>query len=162
MSNFSAPIICPTQVVQPEWIDYNGHLNMAFYHVMFDRGVDHVYDQLGIGESYTQSGQGSCFTMQVHVHYLNELALHDEVDIHWQLLDFDHKRLHFVEQMYHKEQGYVAAVAEQLALHIDMQSRRSAPFPDSALQNIKELHNAHANLPRPTQVGAALGIRKSG
>ena len=91
------PVVCPPETVIEDWIDYNGHLNMAFYNVLFDHGVDHVYDHIGIGEAYTRSGAGSCFTLEVHVHYLNELALGDEVEVHFRLLDFDHKRLHFFE-----------------------------------------------------------------
>ena len=52
-----APHTCPDQRVEAAWIDYNGHLNMAFYHVMFDRAVDHVYDTLGIGASYVPRSQ---------------------------------------------------------------------------------------------------------
>lgn len=155
-----APAVCPPQTVLEDWIDYNGHLNMAFYNVIFDRGVDHVYDHLGIGERYTRSGAGSCFTLEVHLHYLNELALGDEVEVHFHLLDYDQKRLHFFEQMYHREQGYLAATSEQLALHVDMTSRRSAPFPPQALARIEALHAAHASLSVPDQVGHRIGIRR--
>ena len=155
-----APAICPPQTVIEDWIDYNGHLNMAFYNVLFDRGVDHVYDHLGIGEAYTQSGAGSCFTLEVHVHYLNELALDDEVEVHFRLLDFDQKRLHFFEELYHRKEGYLAATSEQLAMHVDMQNRRSAPFPNAALSAIEALHAAHADLPQPSQVGHRIGIKR--
>ena len=159
-NTLGAPAVCPTQTVIEDWIDYNGHLNMTFYNVILDRGVDHVYDHLGIGEAYTQSGVGSCFTMEVHVHYLNELALGDEVEVHFQLLDFDHKRLHFFEQLYHRSEGYLAATSEQLAMHVDMASRRSAPFPEAALTRIEALHRAHSGLTVPDQVGHKIGITK--
>ncbi len=153
-----SPVICPKQTVEEDWIDYNGHLNMAFYHVIFDRAVDHVYDQLGIGEAYTRSGAGSCFTMEVHVHYLRELSLHDEVEVHFHLLAYDHKRLHFFEQLYHAHQGYLAATSEQLGMHVDMQSRRSAPFPRDVLERVQELAEQHQHLPLPPQVGHVMGI----
>ena len=154
------PAICPVQRVLPDWIDYNNHLNMAFYNVIFDKGVDHVYDFLGIGEAYAASGKGSCFTMEVHLHYMQELSLADEVEVHFQLLDFDHKRLHFFEQMYHREQGYIAATSEQIGMHVDMASRRSAPFPDEVLSKLEELRDAHAGLEIPAQVGHVIGIPK--
>ena len=153
-----SPIICPTETVIEDWIDYNGHLNMAFYNVIFDHGVDHVYDFLGIGEAYAQSGIGSCFTMEVHVHYLNELSLTDEVEVHFQLLDFDHKRLHFFEQLYHKDEGYIAATSEQIGMHIDMKTRRSAPFPDDVINKLEELKEAHSRLIVPEQVGHVIAI----
>ncbi len=154
------PAVCPPETVIEDWIDYNGHLNMAFYNVLFDHGVDHVYDHLGIGEAYTRSGAGSCFTLEVHVHYLNELALGDEVEVHFRLLDFDHKRLHFFEELYHRKEGYLAATSEQLAMHVDMQSRRSAPFPDAAQAAIEALHAAHGGLAVPAQVGHRIGITR--
>ena len=152
------PVVCPSERVIEDWIDYNGHLNMAYYNVIFDHGVDHLYDFLGIGEAYARSGLGSCFTMEVHVHYLNELSLGDDVEVHLQVIDYDHKRIHFFEQLYHCGQGYIAATSEQLGMHVDMQTRRSAPFPEEVLARIEALHQAHQSLPIPEQVGHVIGI----
>ena len=151
-------IICPVQTVQQDWIDYNGHLNMAFYNVLFDRAVDHVYDHLGIGADYATQGLGSCFTVEVHLHYLQELSEGDEVAIHFQLLGYDTKRLHFFEQMYHREQGFMAATSEQMGLHVSMQSRRAAPFPDPVLERLEHLFHAHQTITPPDQVGHVMGI----
>lgn len=153
-----SPIVCPTQTVIKDWIDYNGHLNMAFYNVIFDRGVDHVYDMLGIGAEYARSGQGSCFTMEVHLHYLSELSLGDEVEVHLQLLDYDAKRIHFFEQLYHRSEGYLAATSEQIGMHVDMQTRRSAAFPDAVIQQLELMKAAHASLAVPKQVGHVIAI----
>ncbi|HBK13833.1 MAG TPA: thioesterase, partial [Gammaproteobacteria bacterium] len=129
LSQVEAPLICPRERVIEDWIDYNGHLNMAYYNVIFDHGVDHFYDLLNVGAAYASSGVGSCFTLEVHLHYVQELKLGDEVEVRLQLLDFDHKRLHYYQEMYHCTDGYLAATSEQIALHVDMTSRRSAPFP---------------------------------
>ncbi len=153
-----APAVCPSETIVDEWIDYNGHLNMAFYNVLFDHGVDHIYDFLGIGAAYAQSGIGSCFTLEAHVHYIQELSLDDEVEVHFQLLDYDAKRLHFFEQLYHRGEGYLAATSEQIGMHVDMQTRRSAPFPEHVLDKLAALHAAHAPLEVPSQVGHRIGI----
>ena len=152
------PIICPSLKVHQDWIDYNGHLNMAFYNVIFDKGVDYVYDHLGIGEAYAQSGVGSCFTLEVHVHYIQELSLDDEVEVHFQLINFDHKRIHFFEQMYHRDKGYLASTSEQIGMHVDMQSRRSAPFPKDVLEKLEEMQQAHEAITLPPQVGHKISI----
>ncbi len=157
---WEAPFVAPDQTIEADWIDYNGHLNMAFYNVLFDRGVDCVYDRLGIGEAYVRRGGGSCFTLQVHLNYLNELALGDPVSVTLQLVDFDEKRLHYFQTMTNRTTGELAATSENLAIHVDMNTRRSAPFPAEALERITELHRAHAGLPRPVQLGSAIGIRK--
>lgn len=155
-----APLVSPTQTVIEDWIDYNGHLNMAFYNVIFDRAVDHFYDLLGVGAKYAESGAGSCFTMEVHVHYLNEVSLDDELELHLQLLDYDSKRLHYFQQMYHKEQGYLAATSEQLALHVDLNTRRSGAFPKHVLDKLDAMATTHLRLEAPSQVGHQIGIKR--
>ncbi len=155
----TAPVICPAETVLEDWIDYNGHLNMAFYNVLFDHGVDHIFDWLGIGEAYARSGEGSCFIMEAHVHYLQELALGDNVQVHFQLLGYDSKRLHFFEQLYHVEAGYLAATSEQLGMHVDMRERRSAPFPGHVREKLEFLRRRHVKLARPAQVGHVMGLK---
>ncbi len=157
---WESPITCPNQLIEPGWIDYNGHLNMAFYNVLFDRGVDHVYDMIGIGADHVRTQNGSCFTMEVHVNYLNELTLDDPVRVTFQLIDFDNKRLHFFQTMENVATGDIAATSEQLALHVDMSSRRSAPFPDPSIEKIAALQAAHTRLPKPDQLGRVIGIRR--
>ena len=155
-----ATITSTVRRVHKDWIDYNGHLNMAFYNVLFDKGTDDVYDRIGIGADYVTARSGSVFTMEVHVNYLSELSLDDPVRIEFQLLDRDAKRLHFFQSMYHATDGYLAATSEQLALHMDMTERRSAPFPDDILPVIDALFDAQKDLPRPEQAGARIGIRR--
>jgi acyl-CoA thioester hydrolase len=155
-----APFSADDQTIEPEWIDYNGHLNMAFYNVLFDRCVDCVYDELGIGSAYARAGKGSCFTLQAHLNYLDELSLEDLVSVTFQLIDYDGKRLHYFQTMTNQTTGELAATSENLAIHVDMQTRRSAPFPDQVLERIEVLHQAHANLPAPRHLGRTIGIRK--
>ena len=154
-------IICPEETVKDEWIDYNGHLNMAFYNVLFDKGVDFFYDRIGVGEEYTRSGVGSVFTLEVHLQYLQELNLHDRVRVHLQLLDFDEKRLHFFEYMYHAEKGYLAATSEQMAIHVDMKTRKSESFSANALEKIRAVHENHRQVLRPAAAGKSIGLNKS-
>lgn len=155
-----APIVCPPERVLEDWIDYNGHLNMAYYNVIFDRGVDHFFDLLNIGADYAASGAGSCFTLEVHLHYIQELKLDDAVEVRLQLLDFDHKRLHFFQEMYHCKQGYLAATSEQITLHVDMNSRRSAAFPASVLAQLDVLFSSHKALPQSERIGHVIGIHR--
>jgi acyl-CoA thioester hydrolase len=157
---WQAPFTAPDQAVEPDWIDYNGHLNMAFYNVLFDRCVDCVYDELGIGAAYARAGDGSCFTLQVHLNYLSEISLDDPVSVTLQLIDFDEKRLHYFQTMTNQTSGELAATSENLAIHVDMSSRRSAPFPAEIMERIRVLHQAHGNLPAPRQLGREIGIRK--
>jgi len=144
--------------VQKAWIDYNGHMNMAFYNLVFDQCLDFVFDELGIGSDYVTEKGGSCFTREIHVNYLSELSLDDPIRVTFQLLDWDAKRLHFFEEMYHADEGYLAATSEQMALHVDMDTRRTAPFPDEIQARLTKLMDAHHTLTTPEQVGHVIGI----
>ena len=82
----------PLRKVEKQWIDLNGHMNMAYYNVLFDDTSDTILSLLGVGWDYTQQGIGSCFTAEVHVSYLKELNDGDPVRIAFQMLDWDEKR----------------------------------------------------------------------
>ena len=153
------PIVCPVMNVDKEWIDYNDHMNMAFYNLIFDKCVDHVYDNLGIGVAYAKAKDASCFTLEVHVSYLQELVLADPIKVTFQLLDWDAKRLHFFDQMYHADEGYLAATSEQIALHVDMHERKSKAFPQVVQTRLGALMELHGGLAKPPQVGHVIGIK---
>src|ERR1700694_5387988 len=92
---FFAPFVSSWMRVEPAWIDYNGHLNMAYYNVLFDRAVDEAFELVGIGPAYVERRRRSFFTAEVHVRYLRELQVGAPVRVTLQLLNFDSKRLHF-------------------------------------------------------------------
>jgi acyl-CoA thioester hydrolase len=74
MSQYGAPFVGTIKTVEPEWIDYNGHFNMAYYAVLFDRTVDEAFALVGLGPDYVQSRNASYFTLEAHVTYVRELA----------------------------------------------------------------------------------------
>jgi acyl-CoA thioester hydrolase len=160
--SLAAPFVSSVMTVRPEWIDYNGHLNMAYYNVLFDKGVDEAFAVFGMGPNYVRTYQASFFTLEAHVTYLREIHEGDAVRVTFQLLDYDAKRTHFVQQLIHDAEGFVSATSEQMSLHVDMASKRSAPYPADVFADIRAMHEAHARLPRPPQVGHVIGIpRKS-
>jgi len=157
---YAAPLVAPPLTVLEEWIDYNGHMNMAFYNVAFDKAVDAMFVDVGISEAYVARENASVFTAEIHVTYAQELALHDPIRVTCQLLDFDAKRIHLFMQMYHGRETYLAATMEQIGIHVNMHSRRSAPMPAWVLDELARLKSAHAHLPVPPQVGRVMGIPK--
>ena len=125
----AAPFLSSIMQIEPQWIDYNGHLNMAYYNVMFDRAIDQMWLQLGIGPAYMKERHGSTFTAECHVRYLREIHLGDPVQMTVWLLDADDKRLHTFEELRHATEGWLSATSENMSLHIDMGARKVAPFP---------------------------------
>jgi acyl-CoA thioester hydrolase len=158
----AAPFVSSLMRVEPAWIDYNGHLNMAYYNVLFDRAVDEVYEELGIGLEYLKRTHHSTFTAEVHVRYLRELHENDPVQVTFQLLDFDPKRIHYFERLLHAEEGWVSATSENMTLHVDMTAKRVAPFPDAVMRSLAAMKAAHAKLPLPHGVGRRIAMPGKG
>jgi acyl-CoA thioester hydrolase len=157
---FFAPFVSSVMRVEDAWIDYNGHLNMAYHNVLFDRCVDEAYELVGIGADYVATRRQSAYTVEVHVRYLRELHTGDPVRVTLQLLDYDEKRLHYFEQLFHAEQGWIAATSENLALHVDMDKGKTAPFPVETMRRLMQMKAAHARLPRPEVAGRHVGMKK--
>ena len=158
---------CPSVMqIEPQWIDYNGHLNMAYYNVMLDRAIDQLWLQLGIGPAYMKERHCSTFTAECHVRYLREIHLGDPVQISVYLLDADEKRLHTFEELRHATEGWLSATSENMTLHIDMEARKTAPFPSDIRARIAAVAKAHAGYRAPRghrpQGGDALEIALSG
>ena len=158
MSVASAPFVSSVMRVEPAWIDYNGHLNMAYYNVLFDRAVDEVYETLGIGPSYLKHANHSTMTAEVHVRYLRELHAGDPVRVTFQLLEYDNKRMHYFEQLFHAEEGWVSATSENMSLHVDMAAKKTAPFPAEVTRRLIQMKAAHSQLPRPEAAGRSVAM----
>ncbi len=158
---FPAPLVSSVMRVEPGWIDYNGHLNMAYYNVLFDRAVDEVYELLGCGLAYVAASRHSCYTAEVHVRYLRELHAGDPVRVTFQLIDFDAKRLHYFEQLFHAVEGWLSATSENMALHVDMAAKRTAIFPDAVATRLAHMKAAHASLPLPEGAGRRIAMPKA-
>ena len=150
---FFAPFVSSAMRVEPQWIDYNGHLNMAYYNVMMDRAIDELWLQLGIGPTYKKERHGSTFTAECHVRYLREIHLGDPVQVTVYLLGADEKRLHTFEELRHASEGWLSATSENISLHIDMTTRKVAAFPADIRARIAEIANAHATVARPEGIG---------
>ena len=153
-----APFKSSVMQIEPQWIDYNGHLNMAYYNVMFDRAIDELWLRLGIGPAYMRERHGSTFTAECHVRYLREIHLGDPVQISIILLDADEKRLHTFEELRHATEGWLSATSENMTVHIDMAARKVAPFPADIQQRIRAVAHAHAAIPRPEGIGRSVGM----
>jgi acyl-CoA thioester hydrolase len=152
------PFLSSVMQIEPQWIDYNGHLNMAYYNVMFDRAIDELWLQLGIGPTYMKARQGSTFTAECHVRYLREIHLGDPVQISILLVGADEKRLHTFEELRHADEGWLSATSENMTIHIDMTARKTAPFPSDIRTRIEAVVNAHRGMARPEGIGRKIAM----
>jgi acyl-CoA thioester hydrolase len=154
----AAPYISPPRAIQKDWIDYNGHLNMAYYNVLFDTSVGEIYAALGIGRSYFKERNFSTFTAEVHIRYLRELRLEDPVQVSVLFVAVDDKRMHTYKELIHAKEKWVAATSENMTLHVDMATRKVAPFPPDILPRMHELVKTHQSVPRDPAIGRRIAM----
>ena len=155
---FFAPFVSSTMTVEPSWIDYNGHMNMAYYHVLFDRAVDEAFEVVGLGPDYVAERNASYYVAEVHTLYRRELKADEPVRVTLQLIGFDEKRLHFYEEIRHATEGWVAATCEVMSLHVDLAQKKVTPFPADIQANLAVMKAAHTRLPPPKDIGRVIGL----
>ena len=147
--------------VKPEWIDYNGHMNMGYYLVAFDLiATDMFYDSMNIGVAHKQALGKTTFTLGANIDFIREVMEGEKLRFTSQLADYDHKRLHYIHCMYHAEEGYLAATNECLGMYIDLETRRSASFSDDQMARFQQELERGQRFPAPEAFGRKLGIRR--
>lgn len=163
-SPIPTPFVSLGQKVLPAWIDGNDHMNVGWYLRAFDEGFDTAYEALGLGYGLIKERGYSTMTVDTHVSYHRELLLGAPLRITCQLVDCDAKRAHWIQAMYHAEEGYLAATAEWLILFIDMTRRKVAAMPDDMFAQLERVKAAHAGLALPVPPGRTISIknRKAG
>src|ERR1700676_4926302 len=135
--------------VLPEWIDYNGHMNLAYYTVLFDQATDLLFDVLGLGLDYRRGTQMGTFVAETHNRYERELLVGARVRVATRIVAADEKRLYLAHEMFAQDGGQRAATQELMFLHVDLVARRVAPFPPDLHARVAAAAAAHATLPRP-------------
>lgn len=154
----SRPVIEIEDVVRPEWIDSNGHMNLAYYVVVFDLATDALYAALDIGDAYREASGNSCFTAETHTLYEREVHLGDKLRVRSWLLGTDSKRVHYFHEMFHVDSGDRAAVQELMALHIDMRIRRVAPLPADKQAALQAAVRQYAPATPPKGAGRKIAL----
>jgi len=160
MTACDGPLHLLDLAVEPGWIDYNGHMNMGYHLVAYDRATDELMDRLGIDERYRQASGCSIYVLEVHLCYERELRLGDRVALDVQLVDHDAKRIHCFMRMRRHGDGELAATGELMLMHVTLGDGRSTPMPEAVLARVRALAGHHAALPHPPQLGRAIGIRR--
>jgi len=154
----AAPFTGFAAVVRPDWIDANGHMNLAWYVLLFDQATDLLFTALGIGDSYRTARAHALFAVEAHTLYRRELVVGEEVRVRSLLLGADGKRLHLAHEMLHGADGGEVAMQELMFLHVGLATRRVAPWPDDVAKGIAAAVAAHGALPRPAWIGRRIAL----
>jgi acyl-CoA thioester hydrolase len=151
----SWPRHCET--VRPEWVDYNGHMNVAFYVLIFDHATDAALDRLMLGEEYRRRTGCSVFVGEMHVTYGQEVLAGEELTVTTRLLASDDKRLVLFHEMASSRKATVAS-NEVLCVHVDLHTRRAAPWPVGARETFARALASQARQPPPKQAGRSIRL----
>ncbi|MBI4883865.1 MAG: thioesterase family protein [Actinobacteria bacterium] len=153
----ATPLALYNTPVEPDWVDYNGHMTEAAYLTAAGWASDALFRYIGDDEEYRAGGH-SFYTVETHVHYLLEVSVHEPITFETQVLGVDAKRLHLVHSMYHGGTNALLCTAEQMLVHVDMAAGRSAPIQPNVAAALAAIAAAHAALPIPQQVGSVMHL----
>ena len=128
-------VFLSSQKIIKEWIDYNNHMNVSYYLLIFDKyGADVLNDSFKMGEHSARTTGKSTMIVESHITYNQELKMYDEIDVNLVFFDHDKKRLQYKMEMIHKEKKYLASTIEILALYVDLNSRKVSEFENEKVE----------------------------
>ena len=151
-------IVVSHATVLPEWLDYNGHMNVAYYLVAFETGIDAYKEVVGMDLAYIEREGRSTVALESHITFQNEAMLGEALRIETRIVDFDGKRAHIYQELFRGED--LLATQETLSISFDTGARRTCPFEDAVAARYRALMAAQADLPRPKWLGRSIGIGK--
>ena len=121
-------VILTNKKIIKEWIDYNGHMNLSYYILVFDMGAEIILSKFKMGEEAAKTTKRSTMVVETHTHYIKEVKENEEIIISLAYLDYDKKRLHYKLEMRNKSEKMLCATTEVLALYMDLNKRKVSEF----------------------------------
>ena len=121
-------MLLTTKKIIKDWTDYNGHMNLSYYILVFDMGAEVILSKFNMGEHSAKTTKKSTMVVETHTTYNQEVKEGDEVDVFISYFDHDNKRLHYKLEMYDKNKNTLSATTEVLALYIDLNIRKVTEF----------------------------------
>jgi acyl-CoA thioester hydrolase len=129
------------QIIKKEWTDYNNHMNMAYYVLVFDQIWEIILEKFKMGEQSAKTTNMSTMVVETHTTYNNEVKEGDEVEINLTFFDHDKKRLHYKLEMIEKSSKKLSATLEMLSLYIDLNKRKVSEFEEEKVKLMNDFIN---------------------
>ena len=157
----SSPFRTKNQTVLGEWIDYNGHMNVAYYTLAFDKALDFFFeDVLNIGPSFVEKNKEGPFALKASYNYFSELLEGEKFFVDISILDFDSKRVHVVGEMRKDESLELSAVFETVLMNMDLNARKVKQYPARVLELFNLFKSSLANEKVPLEIGKKITLKK--
>jgi acyl-CoA thioester hydrolase len=139
-------IFLTTQKIIKDWTDYNGHMNVAYYVLVFDSfGAEILNEKFKMGEHSAKTTKKSTMAVESHITYNQEVKENDKVDINLTYCAYDKKRLLYKLEMIHKEKKYLAATMETLVLYVNLDKRKVIEFEDDKVEIMQQFIKENKN-----------------
>ena len=126
-------LLLNTTKIINEWTDYNNHMNLSFYILVFDKAAEKILSQFKMGEEAAKKEKRSTMVVETHTTYNNEVKEGDDVEVFLSYFNHDKKRLHYKLEMYEKGKNNLSATTEVLALYMNLDLRKVAEFENEKL-----------------------------
>ena len=123
-----------SKIIIKDWIDYNGHMNLSYYILVFDMGAEVILSKFKMGEQAAKTTKRSTMVVETHTNYIKEVKENDEVIISLSHIDHDKKRLHYKLEMYEKSENILSATTEVLALYMNLDERKVSEFENEKIK----------------------------
>ena len=149
-------------VVDPAWVDYNGHMNDAYYMVAFSYATDGLMAHIGLDAAGRVATGHTMYTLEVHLNYVQEVRVGVPIEVRTHILGVDAKRVHLFHTLHRLNDGTLLATNEQMLSNIDAAhvetGPKTAPFFPAVAALLLPLAQAHASLPRPANAGRSIAL----
>ena len=142
-------VLLTTKKILKEWTDYNNHMNLSYYILVFDKGAEVFLSKFKMGEQSAKTTKKSTMVVETHTTYNNEVKEGDEVNVFLSYFDHDKKRLHYKLEMHEKGKNTLSATTEVLSLYIDLNLRKVAEFEDEKTKIMNEFINQNKSNFKP-------------
>jgi acyl-CoA thioester hydrolase len=139
-------IYLKSQTIIKEWVDYNNHLNMAYYILVFDQAWEIMLEKIKMGADSAKNSKRSTMVVETHTQYISEVKENDEVDIMLTYFDHDKKRLHLKLEMIEKKTQKISATMEWISLYIDLNLRKVTEFENEKIKIMDEFINMNKSI----------------
>ena len=157
----SSPYKTRNQKVLPEWIDYNGHMNVAYYTLAFDKALDFFFeDVLGIGPSFVEKNKEGPFALKASYNYFSELLEEEILFVDISIIDFDSKRVHVFGEMRKDKSLELSAVFETVLMNMDLSARTVKQYPDRVLELFRIFRSSLVVDNIPIEIGKKITLKK--
>ena len=157
----SSPYKTRNQKVLPEWIDYNGHMNVAYYTLAFDKALDFFFeDVLGIGPTFVEKNKEGPFALKASYNYFSELLEEESFFVDISILDFDSKRVHVFGEMRKDKSLELSAVFETVLMNMDLSARTVKQYPDRVLELLSIFKSSLVVDNIPIEIGKRITLKK--